>query len=90
MRPKISSERTTKGQPSQQEVPMRRQVGLYLQLRQTLDGLQRPQHSQNPERLDGADILPLTAPPTGHPGNSMGSEVGRQRGVMEWRAVSPG
>lgn len=32
-------------------------VSLYLQLGKTFDGLERPQHPQDPQGLDGVDVL---------------------------------
>lgn len=43
----------------------------YLELGQALDGLQRPQHPEYPQRLDGLDVPPLVGsdgekPPGNH------------------------
>lgn len=35
-----------------------------LEFRQTFDGLERPQDSENPQRLDGADVFAF-GPPVG-------------------------
>ncbi len=37
------------------------QTQRYLQLGQTLDGFQRPQHSEHTQRLDSTDVFPLAA-----------------------------
>lgn len=36
--------------------------GAYLQFGKPFNSLQRSQHTQHPQRLDGADVLPLAAP----------------------------
>ena len=46
--------------------------GVYLEFGQAFDGLQRAEDSENTERLDGADVLPLG--PSGDKHNELDPE----------------